>query len=97
MISEVLPDHLGNDRVAVKDSADSVELLGSWMVYGCDRQGHLSVLFFAHFRVTPFFALVVFFGKGNQLITTREEFCPPWNALFLYLYQFITHFWMGTN
>jgi hypothetical protein len=68
---KILPDHLGNDRVAVKECADSFKLLGPWVVYGSDHQGHLIVLFLAHFGAAPFFGLVVVFGKDNQFITTR--------------------------
>jgi hypothetical protein len=69
--SKILPNHLGDDRVAVKEFADSFEFLGPGVVYGSDHQGHLILLFLAHFGVTPFFALVVVFGNGNQFITTR--------------------------
>ena len=70
-IGEILPDKPGNDRVAIKNLADVLQLFGSWVVDGCDHQGHLILLFLAHFGATPFFVLVVVIGCGDQFITTR--------------------------
>jgi hypothetical protein len=96
MRGKVLPHHFRNDRVLIKDLADTQQFLGSWMFNGRDQQRHLILSFLAHFGATPFFVVVVFDDR-NHFIATRQEICPPRNALFLSPYQSVTHFWMGTS
>jgi len=74
MTSKVLPGHLRDDRVLVKDVADSVQLLGPWMLHGRNQNRHLIKLSFAHFLVAPFSVL---FEDRNLSITTAGETCLP--------------------
>jgi hypothetical protein len=72
--SKVLPDHLRDDRILLKDVADSLQLLGPWMLHGRDQYRHLITSSFAHFLVAPF---PVLFEDGNLSITTTGENCLP--------------------
>jgi hypothetical protein len=74
MMSKVLPGHLSDDRVLVKDVADSLQLLGPWMLYARNQYRHLINLSFAYFLVVPFSVL---FEEGNLSITTADEICLP--------------------
>jgi hypothetical protein len=56
---EVLPDQLADARVAIKQVADSFKLLGPGMLNTWGHEGHLNLLFLAHFGVAPFSVFVV--------------------------------------
>jgi hypothetical protein len=72
--SKVLPDHVRDDRGLVKDVADSLQLLGAWMLHARNQYRHLIKLSLAHFWVAPFSVL---FEDRNLSITTAGEICLP--------------------
>jgi hypothetical protein len=79
--SKVLPHHLGNDRVSIKDVADSVQLLGSRMVNGGDQYRHLITLLLAHFLVDPFCAVIC--GSQSFNNNHREKLSTMKCAFFV--------------
>lgn len=69
--SKILPDNTEKDSATVKAVPDCFKICGSLVVYRSDHEGHLIVLFFAHFGAAPFLILVVGFNMGHNFITTR--------------------------
>jgi hypothetical protein len=73
-MTEVLQNYIGNGRNGIKDSADSVQFLGSGMVDIGWNQRHLFSVLFAHFLVALSLTFLVISTVCTIFIPSKRGF-----------------------